>query len=63
LFKDPFDLNESTVDWVGRLFILKPLTGCGKMPLASENRHPASSEAESRDPEAFETLGFPLSRE
>jgi hypothetical protein len=26
------------------------------MPLASENRHPGRSEAESRDPEALETL-------
>jgi hypothetical protein len=39
------------------------LAGCGKMPPASKNRHPGRSEAESRDPEAFEMPGFPLSRE
>jgi len=29
----------------------------------STNRHPGRSEAESRDPEAIEMPGFPLSRE
>jgi hypothetical protein len=37
------------------------LAGCGKTPLRVRNRHFGRTEAKSRDPEVFETSGFPLS--